>query len=221
MKKKVKDIAASYWKDHCLDQRRSERQMTCLIEEEYCSRVESGMDSRQAEAQAVEYVQKRFDDICRKSSYDFALKIALSHFAAAVTEFIISWLFHPALEILVFEMVASTLAALGVLAYLIATRAKRHWYDFAAVILFLLSWASSLVQIGIYAYHATLPNVYWTAKYIFPCVINISKYQADPEGCLNYFLANEKSAVCLNFLISVIMLAVASVLYIRQAKKRR
>lgn len=64
-----------------------------------------------------------------------------------------------------------------------------------------------------------MPDRYWSADYIFPCVIKIFTYITETIDPPNYVLFDQKIFISLNIVISLIELIIIGILYIREKKK--
>lgn len=217
MHNKIKEYVHELMKGYKVFDKQLEIEIVSACCDEYDMQIENGIESENAYSAAIADVANIIrEKSVPKNKFIFSFIICCCALIVSVAEMIVPMLSPQPLEIYGFEMPLFILALCGLLVFIIVKRREFHWFDYIILALFLLSWISALIQIGIYAYHATMPDRYWDAEYGFPCIIKILTYTTETFPNVNYELASIKNTYSFNFIISIISLIIISALIIKE-----
>lgn len=221
MHNKIKEYVHELMKGYKVFDKQLENEIVSACCDEYDMQIENGMASENAYSASIADVANIIrEKSVPKNKFIFSLIVCWGALIVSVVEIIVPKLSPQPLEIYGFEMPLCILALSGLLVFIIVKRREFHWFDYVILAVFLLSWVSTLIQIGIYAYHATMPDRYWDAEYGFPCIIKILTYTTETFPDVNYGLASIKNTYSFNFIISIISLIIISALVIRIKKDK-
>ena len=215
IKKHIKDVM----KRHRIYNKNLEEELVAYGLDEYHMQLLNGQD----ETMSLEFAITKVESLIKqmdspKNKFNFSLIICIIFFCISLAEFLVSVLFNNVLDIYGAEMLFVICALLVLFIYTISSRKRRKWFNVLIVSLLLLSWGITLGQVGIYAYHSTMPYTYWTAQYIFPCVIKIATYMKEAVCPPNYVLSSQNILISFNLITSFIGLIATIILHIKEKK---
>lgn len=220
MEAKIKKYIRSVMKSYNVFNENLEKELIISCLDEYHMQLSNGQNENSSFNYAISEVESIIKQMGpKKNIFSFSLIICIIFFYISIAEFLISVLFSSELDIYGAEMLIVSCALVVLLCYTVIGRRRRKWFNVVVISLLLLSWIITLGQIGIYAFHATMPDRYWSADYIFPCVIKIFTYITETIDPPNYVLFDQKIFISLNIVISLIELIIIGILYIREKKK--
>lgn len=190
--------------------------------DEYEMQLSNGIEPEEAYKASINDVADILKEKSKpRNKYFYSLVVCCCAFIVSIIEIIIPKLSSQPLEIYGFEMPVVLLIFVVALVYMIVKRRKFHWYDFVIIAIFIVSWAISLIQVGVYAYHATMPDRYWSAEYGFPCIIKILTYITETFPEVNYELASVRNTYSFNLIFSIISLIIILALIINKKIKEK
>ena len=151
-----------------------------------------------------------------KDAFELAVQdvegIISSYLNKAENTFSVNTLNIYGLEMLIFIVIL-----LIFFGYSIVTKKNRRWYEYLIIIIFFVTWVITYLQIGKYYFRGTMPNIYYTADFIFPCIINIQVWYRENTNLLFDISAN-LYLIDLNFIISILMTILMTILNMKQKK---
>lgn len=219
MHNKIKKYIHNLMKGYKVFDKQLELEIVSACCDEYDMQLENGISSDDAYNIAIADVESTLKETCSpKNKFTFSLIICCCAFIVSIIEMIIPKLSSQELDVYGFEMPLCILILFGLLIFIIVKWREFHWFDYVILLIFLLSWISTLFQVGTYAYHVQMPDTYWSASYSFPFIIKIRTYVTESPGAI-YKLVNTKNTYSFNFIISIISLIIFSIFYIKEKKK--
>ena len=214
---KIKHYIRGLMKDYNKADRKSEKEIVSTCYDKYKAQLSEGIKPEkayQASISGIENILK--DKIMPKNRFRYSLTFSICALIVSLVEIsAAAFLAHP-LDFMGFEMPVFIVVLIGTFVYTIAKYRKFYWYDYPILAIFILSWISTLLQIGGYAYHATMPDKYWNIEYGFPCIIKILTFETDTYPDVFYRLTDVSYTYCFNFLVSAIAFIVMSALIIKE-----
>ena len=207
-------------KGYNLTDKKMEREIVLACYDKYKKKLSDGVQAEEAYLASIADVANILKDKkVPESRFRYSLTFSICALVISIVEIIVAIFSTHPLEFFRFEMPIFILLMMGTLVFTFIKHRKFYWHDYVILAIFLLSWASALFQIGVYAYHATMPDRYWSAEYGFPCIIRILTFVTDSYPNVFYQLTNVKDTYCFNFLVSIISLIIILALIIREKIK--
>lgn len=190
----------------------------CL--KEYEMQVAGGLSKDEAKNVAIAKIEKSIKDRVKpKNKYLFAIIFSATAFFLAIIEALMPMISPYPLTIYNYEIIIIVGLCLVLLIYCAISWRSRYWYDFVVLLIFLVIWIVSFAQVSPYSLHASMPRTYWSAEYVFPCVVKVLTYRSPTSEPINYTLTHTTITVNLNLLVSFIAFVVFVTLFV--LNKRR
>lgn len=218
MKKKIKLYIKDKLKSYKVykNDRFYELYNSCI--DEYELQINNGLNDKDAFELAVQDVEGIISSYLNKgeNKYSFSILICFVALFVSILEMLFTFSVNT-LNIYGLEMLIFIVILLIFFGYSIVTKKNRRWYEYLIIIIFFVTWVITYLQIGKYYFRGTMPNIYYTADFIFPCIINIQVWYRESANLLFDISAN-LYLIDLNFIISILMTILMTILNMKQKK---
>lgn len=153
-----------------------------------------------------------------RNPYEFILKTTI--FALILSLIEILWRQADMTEIYTFDMTVAAVGFLGLFVYAVVTRRKRYWYDYVILAVLAVAWTASCLQLQFYLLRGSLPDRYWIASYVFPCMIRMDVYRRETIDA-PFLQTGYDILWSFQFLASLISFVAVFIAFIKHNKKKR
>ena len=149
MHNKIKKYVHELMKGYKVFDKQLEKEIVSACCDEYDMQIENGIAEEDAYSASIADVANIIrEKSVPKNKFIFSLIVCCCALIVSLIEMIVSKLLVRPLDIYGFELQVVVFALLCVLVFIIIKRREFHWFDYIILVVLLLSWISTLYQVG-------------------------------------------------------------------------